>query len=303
MSFLSKLAGGIPVVGGAVSALLDAIGGQQNQNAEQAQRGLENQFLANTDKAKADAVAALKAHGIDIFGPQTETGTSFGNSTTSGSSRTVSDQSFRNNPFVTAEYKAMEGRLKDLINGRLNAPETVTQAEKAAQIRNINAASAGALASIRNLAGHGISAQQIAAAGAPVQVGRAGAIGNYLATLPDIERNRRNQDLQLGQGLVGQFGLGQEGTSHGVSTTNSNQSTASSGGNTMTGGPNYSAIQAFTLPTAPMQTMNTGASPWLKAGSDLTGALSQWYANKGGAGNNAYDDGMSPAPWSYLPKS
>ena len=113
---------------------------------------------------------------------------------------------------------------------------------------------------------------------------RAGQIANYQATLPDLMRERRNQDLGLASGAMNAFGKGTERFSTGDSTTNSSQS--SQGGGTQTNSmPDISAIMALTSPN-PRVSTNTGASPVATGLGDLGSAVSQYFMAKNKASGN-----------------
>lgn len=276
----------IPLAMSAVQAGAGALAAHKANKANKDRLNQENTNAAADEANRNNIINQLKAHGTDIYGPQTSTRSDTGGS----SSHTSSDTSFRNNPFITGDYKPMEAKLRSLIEGRLGQANTVTEAEKAAQLRNINAASAGALASIRNMGGRGFSSAQLAAAGTPIQMARAGQIGNYMATLPDLERARREKDLAMASGAISGFGTGQEGTSH----TNSNTNSTSFGNSTSTGGPDISAILGLTTPNGRVST-NTGASPIAGLVGDLAGAAGTAYAGYNAA-KNAAKKPASPAP-------
>ena len=283
----------LPLALAAGSAILGGISKHKQNKANKQALEQENKNAQADYAARQKIVGDLAARGIDIYGPQTTRGMSSSTGQTGGRSRTVSEEEFRRNPFITEQYKPMETQLRSLIEGRLGKATTVSEAEKAAQLRNINAASAGALQSIRNMAGgRGLSAAQIGAAGAPVQVGRAGQIASYMATLPDIERQRRAEDLGLASGAIGAFGKGEEGTSRGVSTTDQSGWSNQMGSSSQTGGPDIGALLALNAPAGRVST-NTGYNPLLSGGADALGALSGYFANKPARTQQP----VQPLPW------
>jgi len=282
----------IPLVGGILSGVGSIFQGKAAGKAAQDQARLNNQYLQDYGAANQDIIRQLQAKGYDPFGPQTTSSQQFGGTQGTSTTRGTQDVDMFNRPEILAQYAPMEQRFRQLIEGRLGQPSAVTEGEIASTLRGINRASQGATAQVQNLAGgRGLSAQQLQAAGTPLASARVGQIADFLASIPQVERQRQGEDLALAQGAIGQFGTGQRQTGRTTSQSATNQMGSSFGGGSQTGGPDVSTLMALLRPAGPQQSMQTGQSPF---GNLLSGL--------GGAGI-AYGATRQPKPGLAMPSS
>lgn len=280
----------IPLVAMAVSAGAKAYSAHKANKAEKSQRGLDNAAMDKQDAAKQALIDRLTAAGYDPYGPQRSSSSS--NSTSNTRSRGGYDRISKKE--TLAGYGGMEARIKALVEGRLGQNQAVGPAEQAAALRRINQTFAGTQARINSLAGAGASRGQLGSAAAPLEIARAGSINDYFATLPGEERRRRNEDLGLASGVMGQFGQQQ----HDTGTDFNNSTTNSSGSSSSLGGPDVSTLMALTSPSGARQTMQTGFSPLASGIGDLAGAAAQYYAGRTGGGSRKPIPGPAYNPYS-----
>ena len=209
----------VPIALGAGS-LLASIFGQRSQN-KQAQRAYDDarRQIAEYEKRYGGYQNMLKGFfgeggqgAAGLFGPQTTTSTSTGTSNT--------NESFKNNPFVTGEYAPLAGMLRKAYSDRLTRGSSLPLGYAESQARGINASYAGPRAAEANaLARRGVSSS--ATFGSPTDAARQGAILDLQAKLPLLSRDLQNQDLAAAQALTAQFGVGQEGTRQSRTNTSS----------------------------------------------------------------------------------
>jgi hypothetical protein len=208
----------IPVLGG-LGSLFGSIFGakKQNQQANQQYQDTRRQ-IADYEGKYGDWQKMLAGYfqggpgQAGLFGPQQST------STTTGTSS--SNESFRNNPFVTGEYLPLAGMLRKTYEDRLTRGSSLPAGYAASQAREINASYAPQAAQEANaLARRGVSASSTF--GSPAANARRGAQLDLAAKLPMLARDLQNQDLQAAQSLTAEFGKGQEGTRRSTSTQSS----------------------------------------------------------------------------------
>jgi hypothetical protein len=149
--------------------------------------------------------------------------------------------------------------------------------------RGTNDAYQGAQVAAQNLAARrGLSGEQAAAIGTPIEIARAGKIADAANQLPILGRQLQNEDLQLASSLAERFGKGtsMRGTSD---TTQSGWSSGTSSGTT-TAPPDISAITSLLMPQAPNQAAATGSM--VSTGAENLGAtlLSLFQAGAFGGG-------------------
>jgi len=134
----------------------------------------------------------------------------------------------KSNPFVTGEYKGLEGLLKGSIEGRLRTGSDAGRMEAQA-VRNANRTFKNIGASVENRAaamgGFGPSA---GAASAALEGQRGATISDLLSQVPDRVRANQGQDLGMLQGLIESFGKGTETQGQSSSRTRGGSSSDSS---------------------------------------------------------------------------
>lgn len=281
MGFFGSLLGSIPVVGSVLGAAGNVLQGNAADKAAKDQARLNNQYLGQYDQANRDIVNRLTAAGYDPFGPQTSYSSQQGGTQGTSTTRGVQDVDMFTRPEVLAAYAPMEARYRQLIEGRLGQPSPVTEGEIASTLRGINRSSEGALRQVQNLAGgRGLSAQQLQAAATPLATARAGQIADFLASIPQVERQRQAEDLALAQGAIGQFGTGQRQTGRTTTASTTNQSGTSYGGGSQTSGPDVNTLMALMRPAGPQASMQTGNSTFGNILSGLGGAASVYAAGQ-----------------------
>ena len=275
----------LPLVAMAAPAILKGIGSflgnRSKAKAEKAQRELDNKYIQAQDAAKKGIIDKLTAAGFDPYGPQTSTSSSSG--TYGSNTRSVQDVNSLTGTEIMGPYQGMEGKLRSLVEGRLGKGSPVSDGEIATQLKNINRGNAAAEAAVKNVIGsRSLGKAQAGAALTPMQIARTSQITDFLGTIPELERARRQEDEQQAQGLISAFGTGQRTT--GRTTTNSNTSGFSNNQGSQTSGPDISSLMALTMPSGPMQTNKTGSSAFgsaLSGAGDLAGNLIAQYGNFG----------------------
>lgn len=278
MGFLGDLfkgvAGAIPVAGPLIQGALGGLMTRDENRANRQAADLYNQFYGpggQREQAANALVDRLSAAGYDPFGPQTSSGTNWGQGTTDQTTRFSNQLRQVVDPSQRAGYQA----LNEQVFGRLGQP-TVTEGEKLRQIAATNAAYQNALQGAQDVAGmRGQGALQRAAGTMGVSAQRAGDIADYLASVPELERQRQFQNEQAAQGLIEMMkGRNESGVSR---TTGTNFST---GGSTATGGPDTGFLANLFMPQGPMAPTQTGVNPLLAGASDAIGGLTQLFANR-----------------------
>lgn len=278
MGFLGDLfkgvAGAIPVAGPLIQGALGGLMTRDENRANRQAADLYNQFYGpggQREQAANALVDRLSAAGYDPFGPQTSSGTNWGQGTTDQTTRFSNQLRQVVDPSQRAGYQA----LNEQVFGRLGQP-TVTEGEKLRQIAATNAAYQNALQGAQDVAGmRGQGALQRAAGTMGVSAQRAGDIADYLASVPELERQRQFQNEQAAQGLIEMMkGRNESGVSR---TTGTDFKT---GGSTTTGGPNMGFLADLFMPQGPMAPTQTGVNPLLAGASDVVGGLTQLFANK-----------------------
>lgn len=263
---------GIPIastVGGVASALL---GERAKSNQAKESSGLYNDWLKQYMNTGQGLYQQAQAGGWNPFGPQTSTSTS---STTGGSST-----SFKNNPFITENYKPLDELMRGIMTGRLSGGSSLPAGYASNAARGINESYEGADAAARNLAARrGLSGEQTYAVASPASRARAGALADMRGSLPLLERQMQNEDIGITQGLQSAFGTGQEGRS--------NTSSWSQGQGSQTNpfsASDLSALMQILAPPSPMQGSQTGTSSvgtGLSSLAGLLGFLGQQQQNRG----------------------
>jgi hypothetical protein len=264
---------GIPIastVGGVASALL---GERAKSNQAKESADLYNNWLKQYMGTGQSLFNQAQAGGWNPFGPQTSTSTS---STTGGGST-----SFRNNPFITEQYKPLDELMRGIMTGRLSGGSSLPAGYASNAARSINESYEGADTAARNLAARrGLSGEQSYAVASPVSRARAGALADMRGNLPLLERQMQNEDIGITQGLQSAFGTGQEGRSNTSSWSNTNGSQTNP-----FSASDLSALMRVLAPPSPQQGSQTGTSG-VAAGIDSIGALLGFLSSQQKSGGN-----------------
>lgn len=251
----------LPAISGGASLLSGLFGNKAKNNQAKEQADLYNNWLKQYMNTGQGLYQQAQAGGWNPFGPQTSTSTS---STTGGSST-----SFRNNPFITENYKPLDELMRGIMTGRLSGGSSLPAGYASNAARGINESYEGADAAARNLAARrGLSGEQSYAVASPASRARAGALADMRGSLPLLERQMQNEDIGITQGLQSAFGTGQEGRS--------NTSSWSEGQGSQTNpfsASDLSALMRVLAPPSPMQGSQTGTSGVATGLDSLAGLL------------------------------
>lgn len=251
----------LPAISGGASLLSGLFGNKAKNNQAKEQADLYNNWLKQYMNTGQGLYQQAQAGGWNPFGPQTSTSTS---STTGGSST-----SFRNNPFITENYKPLDELMRGIMTGRLSGGSSLPAGYASNAARGINESYEGADAAARNLAARrGLSGEQSYAVASPASRARAGALADMRGSLPLLERQMQNEDIGITQGLQAAFGTGQEGRS--------NTSSWSEGQGSQTNpfsASDLSALMRVLAPPSPMQGSQTGTSGVATGLDSLAGLL------------------------------
>lgn len=133
-----------------------------------------------------------------------------GSSSSSGTSSTM--------PQVAPEFQGLQAQMLDMVKRRL-ATSTDLSGYTAGGVRDINRTfDLAGQSTANNLTARGLSGSPVAgAADASRNVARAGAIGNFRASIPLVQRDLQGQDLGLAGSLLG-FGRGTTSTGNTTGT-------------------------------------------------------------------------------------
>lgn len=251
----------LPAISGGASLLSGLFGNKAKNNQAKEQADLYNNWLKQYMGTGQGLYQQAQAGGWNPFGPQTSTSTS---STTGGSST-----NFRNNPFITENYKPLDELMRGIMTGRLSGGSSLPAGYASNAARGINESYEGADAAARNLAARrGLSGEQSYAVASPASRARAGALADMRGSLPLLERQMQNEDIGITQGLQAAFGTGQEGRS--------NTSSWSEGQGSQTNpfsASDLSALMRVLAPPSPMQGSQTGTSGVATGLDSLAGLL------------------------------
>ena len=265
----------LPGISAGASLLSGLFGNRARNNQAKEQADLYNNWLRQYQQTGQGLYQQAQAGGWNPFGPQTSTSTS---STTGGSST-----SFRNNPFITENYKPLDELMRGIMTGRLSGGSSLPAGYASNAARGINESYEGADAAARNLAARrGLSGEQTYAVASPASRARAGALADMRGSLPLLERQMQNEDIGITQGLQSAFGTGQEGRS--------NTSSWSQGQGSQTNpfsASDLSALMRVLAPPSPQQGSQTGTSgvaTGLDSLAGLLGFLSSQQGMGGGGG-------------------
>lgn len=266
----------LPAITGGASLLSGLFGNKAKGDQAKEQADLYNRWLQQYQQTGQGLFNQAQAGGWNPFGPQTSTSTS---SQTGGSST-----SFRNNPFITENYKPLDELMRGIMTGRLSGGSSLPAGYASNAARGINESYEGADTAARNLAARrGLSGEQTYAVASPAARARAGALADMRGSLPLLERQLQNEDIGITQGLQSAFGTGQEGRS--------NTSSWSQGQGSQTNpfsASDLSALMRVLAPPSPMQGSQTGTSGVATGLDSLAGLLgflsSQQGARQGSPG-------------------
>ncbi len=249
------------------SALLSLLGKKKEADAQKSALEQEN---ANRAAYEAAAKAFLQQHGGELNAPTTMTGSTTGwqDSTTTGQRRYVGWDPSKG----TAADQDVYLKLK-----KLSESPAITE-EMLNQQRAI-------------VAGQG-ERERVATTNALNRMNIApGSIQAATAVMPGDQRRAENIAQQEISAALANRGAAESGTAalnqaliqRGGENTRQ-QTTGQYGSNTTSS--QYDPLRSLQFQWGLMQpqgkvSTNTGFNPWLSGGSDLLGALSQWYMNKG----------------------
>lgn len=260
---------GLPIVDQVLGGLGGLFSGKAKADAAKDQTKLNNAFLTASDQGKKDIIAQLAGHGYDIYGPQTSTGTSSSSGGGSSNTRQRSHTSADTTRTTAGENIGAENALRARIEGRLANKAGVSQGEILNQIANINRNAQAANVAVANkVASRGLGGAAAGAAYTPGEIARTSSINDFLASVPQLARQRQAED----EGMASDFlnaRAGQHQESDTNSVGNTSYSNFNNGSSSNTGGPDINTILGLTMPTGPQQSMKTGTS---LLGSALSGA-------------------------------
>jgi hypothetical protein len=263
----------LPVIAGGASLLSGLFGNKAKSNQAKEQADLYNNWLKQYQQTGQGLFNQAQAGGWNPFGPQTSTSTS---STTGGGST-----SFKNNPFITENYKPLDELMRGIMTGRLSGGSSLPAGYASNAARAINESYEGADTAARNLAARrGLSGEQSYAVASPASRARAGALADMRGNLPLLERQMQNEDIGITQGLQSAFGTGQEGRSN----TSSWSNTSGSQTNPFSAS-DLSALMRVLAPPSPQQGSQTGTSG-VATGLDSLGALLGFLSSQQKSGGN-----------------
>lgn len=252
----------IPAIAMAVGAASNWLKNRAQGKAQEEQAQLYNEWLKNRESGVNDIIEKLTASGNDPFASQKSTQEGTQSSTTTTSQRT--------SPFITPEYKKLEGQFRGILQNRLAGGSSLPAGYLGSAARGINDSFQGARVAAQNLAARrGLSGEQALSIAEPTEIARAGKIADVANQIPLLERQLQNEDINLASNLTGQFGRGQD--MRGTSTTNSAFSS------TALTPPNITALANLLLPPSPNAGKETGISQAGGVGGDIaTSLLSLW---------------------------
>jgi hypothetical protein len=276
----------LPLAIAAGSALA---GWLKNRSANNAQKDALNQANVNaakSEQAVKDLFAQLEARGIDPYRnitTQSESGTS----STSGTSRTTGTQ--RQRKVIDPTTARMSGLADAQLEALLASPQKITEGEKLNYARNANLTSEGARRAVENVAAsRGLSGAQAGALAVPVETDRTRNILNYLASIPQQERDIATALRGEAQGVTNAR-MGSDIFSD--STTRSNSTTNSSSSGRSEGPANIGMLAQLLGPRDRVST-NTGYS----AAGNLLGSAADAGAAYYGMTNGQPTSGSKKCP-------
>ena len=108
-------------------------------------------------------------------------------------------------PTYGPEFSPLKNALITQIMARLNQTSALPQGYETGQVRDINKTYGAAEQTLANrLTARGMGSSPVAAnALTNMQLGRAGSIAEMQSSLPMVERTFRNQDMAMGQSVLG----------------------------------------------------------------------------------------------------
>lgn len=232
------------IIGGG-SSLLSGLFGNKGKVQPQSEPKYYSPDALGIPKFNADGTPNplyefLSTGFIPGSGDPTTTRTSGGSTTlTSGDSTTTQKGSVRTSPFYIGQGQSVVDLLPSLLKGRVLEGGKIGRAEQSGVIGNIlNQAGAVEEGLVNQLSTMGYLGSPVEA-GAREALGRSkiGALANYQTTIPQMERQRANQDLQLVSDVLAQIFKGtltesqntSRTTSQGRSDTTSSSETTSQG--------------------------------------------------------------------------
>lgn len=268
---------GASIIGGLGSAIF---GQKAKQDQVNEQSKLYNDWLKQYMGAGQSLMSGAMGAGWNPYGPKVST------SSGTSSSMTQSGSRYSNRPVITAEYAPLDELMRGIMTQRLAGGSSLPEGYASSQARAINESYAGADQAARNLAARrGLSGEQTYAVASPGAAARAGALADMRAQLPLLERQMRNEDIGITQGLQAAFGRGEAGQQSGWSST---QGQTSGQSTTPFTASDLSALMSILAPPSPQQGTKTGTSG-LATGLDSLGGLLGFLASqkKGGGGASA----------------
>ncbi len=271
----------IPAIAMAVGAASNWLKNRAQGRAQEEQQQLYDKWLKDRETGVNDIIEKVTAAGYDPFGAQKTTSEGTSTSTTTTAQKT--------SPFITKQYKELEGLFRGILTGRLRGGSALPEGYVGAAARGTNEAYQGARVAAQNLAARrGLSGEQAVSVAEPIEIARAGKIADVANQIPLLERELQTGDINLAASLANQFGKGTSMT--GTSTTLGADS------RTMTAPPNLGMLAQLLLPPSPQAGKETGISQAGGVGGDLSSALlSLWGAGAFGKGGGGGSGAWNPA--------
>ncbi len=286
------IVGGAVGIGGLVSGFLK---GRAEDKAKKEAQKLYNEYLAGRKQAGQELIQHLQANGYDPYGPQVTT--QRGEQQGQYGSRTHGATTQDITPTLTAEYKDLESAWRKILGDRLaGGTSSLPEGYLGAAARGTNEAFQGAQVAAQNIAARrGLSGEQAAAIGTPIEIARAGKIADVANQLPLLGRQLQNEDLSLAASLAERFGKGS--SMRGTSDQATSGWSAGTSGSSMTAPPNLQALFSILTPPSPQAGTQTGISPVGGAVGDLSTVLAGLYASGafgGGRGGGLTMPNLTP---------
>lgn len=148
-------------------------------------------------------------------------------SLTNSSSNTRGQSQTTSAPFITNEWLGMINPVRSIVYNRLQ-DGSLPQAYRAEGLRNIGQAGSASRASMaQNLLSRGLFGRE-AGSEAALASDQAGQQASFLNSLPLLQRQLQDQDLQMATNLTSLFGRGMRTDQRSQSQTNSRSQTDSS---------------------------------------------------------------------------
>lgn len=293
----------LPAIAGGASLISGLFGNKAKNDQAKEQADLYNNWLKQYMGTGQGLYGQAQQAGWNPFGPQVSTTT--GSQTGTTSSQGGSKSSYSNRPVITSEYAPLDELMRGIMTQRLSGGSSLPEGYASNAARAINESFAGTDAAARNLAAkRGLSGEQSYAVASPGATARAGALADMRGNLPLLERQMRNEDIGITQGLQSAFGRGEAGEQESRNWQTGQSSSQSSGQSSNPfGASDLAALMGVLAPPSPQQGSKTGTSG-IATGMDSLAGLLGFLASQqksggytgGGVGGGW---GAPPTPYGY----